>query len=88
MAGRRSLLGSLLVVVAALAGRVASGTPNPSALDGFRALMDEAVARMHAAMDVPYTGDVDADFARMMLPHHQGRSTWRRSSFASARTSG
>ena len=41
MAGRRSLLGSLLVVVAALAGRVASGT-----LDGFRALMDEAVARM------------------------------------------
>ena len=54
MAGRRSPLGSLLVVVAALAGGVALGTPDPSALGGYRALMDEAVARMHAAMDVPY----------------------------------
>jgi uncharacterized protein (DUF305 family) len=32
----------------------------------------DAVARMHAAMDVPFTGDADRDFARMMIPHHQG----------------
>ncbi|MFL5389008.1 MAG: DUF305 domain-containing protein [Myxococcales bacterium] len=44
----------------------------PAAPDGFREMMDEAAARMHAAMHVPYTGDPDRDFARMMIPHHQG----------------
>jgi uncharacterized protein (DUF305 family) len=27
---------------------------------------------MHAAMQVKRTGDSDRDFARMMIPHHQG----------------
>lgn len=27
---------------------------------------------MHADMDVPFTGNPDRDFARMMIPHHQG----------------
>jgi uncharacterized protein (DUF305 family) len=40
--------------------------------EGFPKLMDEATARMHSAMHVPYTGDADRDFARMMIPHHQG----------------
>ena len=40
--------------------------------DGFQAMMVSATARMHAAMDVPFTGDADRDFARMMIPHHQG----------------
>ncbi len=40
--------------------------------EGFRAMMNDAVARMHAAMNVPFTGDADHDFARMMIPHHQG----------------
>lgn len=31
-----------------------------------------AMDRMMADMDVPPTGDVDRDFARMMIPHHQG----------------
>jgi uncharacterized protein (DUF305 family) len=35
-------------------------------------MIADAVARMHAAMDVPFTGDADRDFARMMIPHHQG----------------
>lgn len=29
-------------------------------------------ARMHAAMDVPLTGDADRDFVIGMIPHHQG----------------
>jgi uncharacterized protein (DUF305 family) len=32
----------------------------------------EANAKMHRAMDIPYTGDPDVDFVRGMIPHHQG----------------
>jgi hypothetical protein len=57
---------------------VAAGPPAPhrhgqaARPDGFQAMITDAVARMHAAMDVPFTGDADRDFARMMIPHHQG----------------
>jgi hypothetical protein len=34
--------------------------------------MAEVDARMHEGMMVAPTGDVDRDFARMMIPHHQG----------------
>lgn len=32
----------------------------------------EAMKRMHQAMHIEYTGNVDVDFARGMIPHHQG----------------
>ncbi len=32
----------------------------------------DANARMHAAMDIPLTGDADRDFIAAMIPHHQG----------------
>jgi hypothetical protein len=42
------------------------------ATDDFYALMDGVTARMHLAMHVAPSGDPDRDFARMMVPHHQG----------------
>ena len=32
----------------------------------------DAMGRMHGAMDIPYTGNTDRDFAAGMIPHHQG----------------
>lgn len=29
-------------------------------------------AKMHKDMDIQYSGDPDKDFARAMIPHHQG----------------
>ncbi len=40
--------------------------------DTFQAAMQEAMRRMDAGMMVPPTGDPERDFARMMIPHHQG----------------
>lgn len=34
--------------------------------------MNQAMATMMASMKVAPTGDVDRDFTRMMIPHHQG----------------
>ncbi len=63
---RRAL--AALVGISALAAAtwaVAQSTP-------FEAGMTAAMARMHHDMMAPPTGDPDRDFARMMIPHHQG----------------
>ncbi len=46
--------------------------PAASAGDTFQGLMGEAMDRMHAGMAIAPSGDPDVDFARMMIPHHQG----------------
>jgi Domain of unknown function (DUF305) len=38
----------------------------------FYSEMTKVNACMHEGMDVAPTGDVDRDFMRMMIPHHQG----------------
>lgn len=42
-----------------------AGSPSTA---GFEA----ASARMHEGMAIAYTGNADVDFARGMIPHHQG----------------
>ncbi len=48
-------------------GHAMTGEETPATL----AFM-EANARMHADMNVPFTGDADVDFIAGMIPHHQG----------------
>ena len=69
----RASLSALLTAVVALGiAYAAHGGDTAIPPDGFRAMIGDAVAHMHVAMDVPFSGDVDRDFARMMIPHHQG----------------
>nr|WP_233101913.1 DUF305 domain-containing protein [Variovorax sp. IB41] len=55
---------------------VAAAGVLPAAADSlaaaFAAENDAAMNRMMAAMEIKPSGDVDRDFAAMMIPHHQG----------------
>jgi hypothetical protein len=72
----RSFLSVGVVLAVAMGGATGGPAPHrrgPAARsNGFQTMTTDAVARMHAAMDIPFTGDADRDFARMMIPHHQG----------------
>jgi uncharacterized protein (DUF305 family) len=49
--------------------RVTSAAEEPGS---FNQLMLSSMERMHTDMTLPLSGNPDRDFARMMIPHHQG----------------
>ncbi|MGF6347849.1 DUF305 domain-containing protein [Variovorax sp. W2I14] len=66
----------IALAAAAVAALVAAVGVLPAAADSiaaaFAAENDAAMNRMMAAMEIKPSGDVDRDFAAMMIPHHQG----------------
>ncbi len=61
---------AVFLAVTALGGGVClaeAGDEHP-----FLAENDAAMTKMMDGMEIKPTGDVDADFAAMMIPHHQG----------------
>jgi uncharacterized protein (DUF305 family) len=67
-----SHLGCMTMAFAALvvAVRIPAQTEQPIA--EFRAENTAAMDKMMAGMAIKSSNDVDRDFARMMIPHHQG----------------
>jgi hypothetical protein len=59
---------------------------NVSGEGPFLAENDAAMKKMMSGMAITPTGDVDLDFVAMMVPHHQGGSTWPSQSFATVAT--
>jgi len=66
----RSRFNAIVAAAALLAAVTAPAANTPEA--SFLAENKAAMARMMAGMEIAPTGDVDRDFAAMMIPHHQG----------------
>ncbi len=74
-AAQRTLFSLLLFAFTAAASPPGAAQPAAGALASevpFIQENDAAMTKMMAGMDVKPSGDVDQDFAAMMIPHHQG----------------
>src|SRR5712671_3775300 len=63
---------SLAVTVGGMAAAYAASPTAPVAEAPFLAENQAAMDKMMKGMQVTPSGDVDRDFAAMMIPHHQG----------------
>lgn len=62
----------LVGIAGAVLGAAAGGAVATSAQQAFAAENAAAMDKMMAAMEIKPSGDIDRDFAAMMIPHHQG----------------
>jgi len=69
---RRRAAFSAVVSAALAALLIVPGASADSTQAAFAAENAAAMAKMMAGMDVKPSGDIDHDFAAMMIPHHQG----------------
>jgi hypothetical protein len=65
-------LRTAMVALAFAAGWLAAKAPAAEPDAAFRAENAAAMEKMMAAMAAKPSGDIDRDFAQMMIPHHQG----------------
>ncbi|MGL4961743.1 MAG: DUF305 domain-containing protein [Inquilinus sp.] len=63
---------SAVVVAALLLGVAGAWAAGPTDEAPYLAENDAAMTKMMGGMTIKPTGDVDADFTAMMIPHHQG----------------
>ncbi len=72
MCKRLSQVGSAAATLAVLLAAVVAATRAEDLSAEFKAENDAAMDKMMTGMAIKYSGDVDRDFAAMMIAHHQG----------------
>ena len=73
---------ALLALLAGLIAAPAAAQDTMHQHGGASGTMQDAMQQMQHGMDIPSSGDTDTDFARMMIPHHQGAIDMARTELA------
>ena len=73
---------ALLALLAGLLAAPAAAQDTMHQHGGASGTMQDAMQQMQHGMDIPSSGDTDTDFARMMIPHHQGAIDMARTELA------